>query len=140
MYIYSAKNNAFCPMAWKQRYVDVGTWPDDGVEVGESVFLEFAIETPPEGKRRIAGDNGLPTWGDIPPPTQEELQQQVQNQRRNLLNEADTEIMRLERIIRRKMATPDEQKRFDAWELYSIELQRLDTSTVPDINWPKAPK
>ncbi|MDE9454749.1 tail fiber assembly protein [Xenorhabdus bovienii] len=42
-------------------------------------------------------------------------------------------------MIRRKMATPDEQKRFDAWELYSIELQRLDTSTVPDINWPKKP-
>ncbi|MDE9456168.1 tail fiber assembly protein, partial [Xenorhabdus bovienii] len=51
--------------------------------------------------------------------------QQAGHQRQSLQHEADTQILRLERIIRRKMATPDEQKRFDAWELYSIELQRL---------------
>ncbi|MDE9459350.1 tail fiber assembly protein [Xenorhabdus bovienii] len=140
MYYYSPKKNVFYLAQLKQDYINAKKFPDDAKEVDDTIWLEFAGNMPPKGKVRIAGDDGLPAWADIPPPTSEELQQQVQNQRRNLLNEADTEILRLERIIRRKMATPDEQKRFDAWELYSIELQRLDTSTVPDINWPKKPE
>nr|WP_268987528.1 tail fiber assembly protein [Xenorhabdus bovienii] len=88
----------------------------------------------------MADANGLPILVGPPPPTPEELQVQTATKRLYLLNEVDTQIMRLERITRREIATPDEQKWFDAWELYSIELQRLDTTAAPDIDWPKAPK
>ncbi|MDE9480993.1 tail fiber assembly protein [Xenorhabdus bovienii] len=138
---YKYSDNEFYPYALKQDYIKSGIWPNDGTDVDETVFKEYT--TPPLGKIRIMGNDGFPAWGDAPsypPLTPEELQQLAEKFRENLLDGADTEIMRLERIIRREMATPDEKKLFDEWESYSIELYRLDTSTAPDINWPKAPK
>jgi hypothetical protein len=139
-YYYSTQKNGFYPTCMKQDYICAGTWPDDGIEVDESVFIEFAGNIPPEGKMRIAGDDGLPSWGDIPPPTSEDLQRQAEQKQRSLLNDADTQIIRLERIVRRNMATEDEINRLDNWELYSIALSRLDCSKVDDINWPKKPE
>ncbi|MBD1229495.1 tail fiber assembly protein [Xenorhabdus griffiniae] len=140
MYFYSAKENQFYPYELKQNYINAGSWPDDGIDVDDSVYSEFVGNMPPEGKIRIADDNGLPAWGDIPPPTHEELQQQAERKRQFLLNDTDIQIMRLERIVRRNMATNDEINRLDSWELYSIALSRLDCSKVPDINWPKKPE
>ncbi|MBI6550083.1 tail fiber assembly protein [Xenorhabdus lircayensis] len=140
MYFYSAKKNSFYPIVLKQNYIDSGIWPDDGIEVDEKVFSEFSGNIPPEGKVRIAGDDGLPAWGDIPPLTKEELQQQAERKKQSLLNNADTQIMRLERIIKRNMATDDEINRLDSWELYSIELSRLDCSKSQVVNWPEKPE
>ncbi|MBD2786629.1 tail fiber assembly protein [Xenorhabdus sp. DI] len=139
-YYYSAKNNGFYPVSMKQDYINSGSFPDDAIEVDESVFSEFAGNIPLEGKCRIAGNDGLPAWGDIPPPTKEELQQQAERKKQSLLNDADIQIMRLERIIKRNMATKDEINKLDNWELYSIALTRLDCSKLPIINWPKIPK
>ncbi|MDC9593493.1 tail fiber assembly protein [Xenorhabdus sp. IM139775] len=139
MYTYSAKNNMFYLLSIKQNYINAGTWPDDGIEVVESVFLEFAADRPPQGKRRIAGADGLPAWANIPPPTSGELQQQAERKKRHLLDAADTQIMRLTRITRRKMATDDEINLLNNWELYSIELTRLNCA-APDIQWPEQPK
>ncbi|PHM59115.1 phage tail fiber assembly [Xenorhabdus stockiae] len=139
-YYYSAKNNAFYPISMKQDYIDSSSWPDDGIEVNESIFTEFAGNIPPKGKVRIADENGFPAWGDIPPPTKEELQQKLERKKQSLLNDADTQIMRLERIIKRNIATADESNRLDNWELYSIALSRLDCSKVQDINWPEKPE
>ncbi|MDE9462715.1 tail fiber assembly protein [Xenorhabdus bovienii] len=138
---YKYSDNEFYPYSLKQDYVSSGIWSDGGVDVDEAVFKEYT--TPPLGKIRIIGNNGLPAWDDAPPSpplTPEELQQLAKSHRKNLLDEADTEIIRLERIIRREIATPDEQKLFDEWELYSIKLYKLDTSTAPNIIWPKKPE
>ncbi|MCP9269360.1 tail fiber assembly protein [Xenorhabdus sp. XENO-1] len=140
MYIYSAKNNAFCPVAWKQRYIDAGTWPDDGVEVGESVFLEFAIETPPTGKRRVAGKNGLPAWGNIPPPTPEELWQQAESQKQRLMNAARDKMAPLQDAVDLDIATDAEKSALTAWRQYRVRLSRVDCTTAPDIKWPEQPK
>ncbi|MDX7989450.1 tail fiber assembly protein [Xenorhabdus sp. 12] len=139
-YYYSAKSNGFYPISMKQDYLDAGSFPDDAIEVDENIFIEFAGNIPPEGKIRVAGHDGLPTWGDIPQPTIEELQNQAERKKSSLLNDADIQIMRLERIVRRNMATKDEIHKLDSWELYSIELTRLDCSDVQNINWPKKPK
>ncbi len=139
MYAYSAKNNMFYLLSIKQNYINAGSWPDDAIDVVEPVFLEFAAERPPEGKRRVAGADGLPAWADIPPPTPSELQQRAERKKRHLLNDADTQIMRLERIVRRNMATDNEVNLLDSWELYSIALTRLDCSSAFDIGWPEQP-
>ncbi|WP_426576634.1 tail fiber assembly protein [Xenorhabdus stockiae] len=140
MYYYSAKKNSFYPISWKEDYINANSFSDDVIEVDEAIFTEFAGNIPPEGKVRIAGSDGLPAWGDIPPPTKEKLQQQSEEKKQSLLNEADIQIMRLDRIVRRNMATNDEIDQLDKWELYSIKLSRLDCSKVPDINWPKKPE
>ncbi|ECG5862943.1 DUF4376 domain-containing protein [Salmonella enterica subsp. enterica serovar Oranienburg] len=68
MYHYSPTQNTFYPDELKQVYIDVGTFPDDTVEVSDDVWLEFAGNHPPEGKQRAAGHDNLPCWVDIPLP------------------------------------------------------------------------
>ncbi|EHB4099369.1 tail fiber assembly protein, partial [Salmonella enterica] len=38
------------------------------------------------------------------------------------------------------IATDEERKRLEAWELYSVMVNRVDTSTAPKIDWPKKPE
>ncbi|EBQ9779262.1 DUF4376 domain-containing protein [Salmonella enterica] len=68
MYHYSPTQNTFYPDQMKQVYIDAGTFPDDTVEVDDTVWLEFAGSHPPEGKQRAAGSDNLPCWVDIPLP------------------------------------------------------------------------
>ncbi|MGW8304376.1 MAG: phage tail assembly chaperone [Achromobacter pulmonis] len=59
---YSATLNAFLPSELKESY-EIGTgWPSDAVAVGQDVFEEFALQSPPPGKFRVAGPDGLPAW------------------------------------------------------------------------------
>ncbi|XEI59905.1 hypothetical protein NMD03_27560 (plasmid) [Citrobacter braakii] len=64
-FVYSSEQNAF----W---FADSTSAPADVVSVEKSVFEEFCV-TPLDGKRRVAGDDGLPSWEEIPPPTAEEI-------------------------------------------------------------------
>lgn len=43
MYVYSAENNAFYPLAMLEDYVAVGAWPDDGIDVDETVFSRSPV-------------------------------------------------------------------------------------------------
>ncbi|MGJ0639414.1 tail fiber assembly protein [Xenorhabdus bovienii] len=140
MYIYSAKNNGFCLIAWKQRYIDAGTWPEDEIEVSEAVFNEFAIMDPPTGKRRVAGSDGLPAWGDIPPPTPEQLQQQAEREKQSRMSQAANSIAPLQYAVDLKMATDKEQAVLTEWKKYCVLLNRVDCTTAPDIKWPEQPK
>ncbi|TNH44713.1 tail fiber assembly protein [Photorhabdus luminescens] len=139
MYYYSAITNAFYPAEWKQDYINAGSFPNDAVEVDESVFIEFAGNIPPEGKYRIVGKNGLPEWADIPPPTKEELQQQAKFQKQQLIAEATNQIAPLQDAMDLNMASDEEKTQLEAWKKYQISLSRIDVTLAPDINWPKKP-
>ncbi|ECI6680999.1 tail fiber assembly protein [Salmonella enterica] len=67
-YKFSARTNAFYPIAQQAIYEQAGTWPADAVDVDDSVYQEFAANITPVGKMRAAGDDGLPVWIDIPEP------------------------------------------------------------------------
>ncbi|EGA4835122.1 transposase [Salmonella enterica] len=58
-----------------------------------------------------------------------ELEKQVRR-----LAEAESAIAPLARAVKLKIATDEEIKRLEAWELYSVMVNRVDT-TNPD--WPK---
>ncbi|WP_340611381.1 tail fiber assembly protein [Xenorhabdus bharatensis] len=140
MYVYSAKINAFHPVVMKQSYLDAGSWPDDGIEVSEAVFIEYAGQTPPKGKRRVAGPDGLPTWGDIPPPTQAELQQEAESKKRYLINTAKERIDIWQDAVDLDMATKEEKAALLKWKKYRVLLNRVDCSAAPDIVWPEQPE
>lgn len=76
-YLFSAKFNAFYNaedvLQKKEIYIANGTYPDDGAEVPDSVFSEFAGSPPPEGKVRAVNAKGMPEWVDIPPTPNSEL-------------------------------------------------------------------
>lgn len=72
-YFYSASINMFYPASLRDAYEQAGTWPEDAVECEDSVYQEFAANPPSEGKMRVAGEDGMPAWDDIPPPTDEQI-------------------------------------------------------------------
>ncbi|EDY5135587.1 tail fiber assembly protein [Salmonella enterica subsp. enterica serovar Thompson] len=68
--------------------------------------------------------------------TTEELRRQAESEKAKLLEDAETVITPLARAVKRGIATDEEQKRLEVWELYSVLVNRVDTSK-PD--WPERP-
>ncbi|EHJ1690711.1 tail fiber assembly protein [Salmonella enterica] len=66
----------------------------------------------------------------------EELRQQAESKKAKLLEDAETVITPLARAVKRGIATDEEQKRLEVWELYSVLVSRVNTS-APD--WPEKP-
>ncbi|MGP2733832.1 tail fiber assembly protein [Serratia bockelmannii] len=71
--------------------------------------------------------------------TSEELQQQAARHKQKLMAEAEAVIAPLSRAVRLEIATDEEKDLFDAWERYSVLLNRVDVSGAPDIAWPDQP-
>ncbi|MCX3236976.1 tail fiber assembly protein, partial [Escherichia coli] len=86
-YLYDAVTNAFYPLAMQADYEAAGMWPEKGVEVDEETFVAF--QKPPEGKMRIAGDDGYPVWSDIPPLAPEELIKMAEYERQRRIDTAN---------------------------------------------------
>ncbi|CDM89614.1 tail fiber assembly protein [Xenorhabdus bovienii] len=138
-YYYSPSEDVFYPEVLKQGYIDAGTWPQDGMKVDESVYIEFTQNTP-KGKRRVAGSDGLPTWGDIFPLSSEALQRQAEYEKRNLIKEIREKIEPLQDAVYLDVATEEEKTALTAWHRYRLALYQLDLSTAPSIDWPAKPE
>ncbi|HFG6727160.1 TPA: tail fiber assembly protein, partial [Salmonella enterica subsp. enterica] len=66
----------------------------------------------------------------------EELVAQAEARKAELLAEAESVIAPLVRAVKMKIATDEEIKRLEAWELYSVMVNRVDTSNP---EWPEQP-
>ncbi|MTB66477.1 tail fiber assembly protein [Providencia sp. wls1943] len=64
---------------------------------------------------------------------------QAEHEKAQRLEEAEQQILMLERKVRLGMATDDEKELLNQWEIYSINVADIDTSLAPDINWPQKP-
>lgn len=124
----------------KAHYESAGAWPDDGVDVEDAIFTEFALTVPP-GKTRVVGRNGLPAWEDIPPPTQEEIISAVTQEKQRRVEDANqfinskqwpgkAAIGRLKEI---------ELSQYNKWLDYLDALEAVDISTAPRTEWPEEP-
>ncbi|ECF0952283.1 tail fiber assembly protein [Salmonella enterica subsp. enterica serovar Reading] len=67
----------------------------------------------------------------------EELRKKAEAEKIRRLSEAESAIAPLARAVKLKIATDEELKRLEAWELYSVMVNRVDTS-APD--WPEKPE
>ncbi|WP_340617243.1 tail fiber assembly protein [Xenorhabdus entomophaga] len=140
--MYRYANNVFYPYALKQNYINAGVWPEVGIDVDESAFEKWTA-TPPMGKTRVVGDDGLPAWGEPPPApplTPEQLSQWVESQKRQLLKMATEKIDICQDAIDLDMATNAEKSSLTEWRKYRVLLNRVDCSTAPDIQWPEQPE
>ncbi|END4893060.1 tail fiber assembly protein [Escherichia coli] len=133
-YVFSAKKNAFFPVELKSSYQKAGEWPNDGIEIEDSVATEF-MQEPPEGKYRnvIAG---MPAWVDIPPPTQKELSAVAELKKANLRMRADSEINWRQDAVDAGVATEEETAALSEWKRYRVLLMRVDTEKPV---WPTTP-
>lgn len=136
-YYFSAKNNSFYLAELKPDYISNKTWPDDLIEISDDIFNEYS-SLPPEGKVR-GSKNGAPAWCDIPPPAHDDLDLAAKQTKSALLSTAAAAIAPLQDAVDLDEATADEQSQLMAWKKYRVLLNRVDTSTAPDIEWPTPP-
>lgn len=119
-----------------------------GAVINVTVWDGESDWTPPDNTSAIkCGDSGAGigwTYKDgffTPPPAPkipiEYLVAQAEQQKGHLISEASQSISILEDAIYLDMATEDEKARLTVWKKYRVLLNRLDTSTAPDIKWPE---
>ncbi|MGV4195460.1 tail fiber assembly protein [Citrobacter freundii] len=139
--MYAFSNGNFYPLSMRGIYEKSGSWPNEYIEVDESVFAEFSA-APPVGKVRGTGGDGMPAWVEIPPPTQEELIAQAEREKQHRIDTAN-EFMNGKQWLGKAAIgrlKGDELAHYNLWLDYLDELESVDTSTAPDINWPIPPE
>ncbi|MGJ3352067.1 tail fiber assembly protein [Providencia sp. Je.9.19] len=137
MYYYSAKNNAFYPEELKTDYISAGSFPDDVIEIKNATYVEFS-STPPKGKIR-GNQGGELCWVNEPEITKEELIEYAEKQKKYRENEAIEAIVPLQYAIDLGIVTDKEMASLNDWKEYRVYLNRVDTSTAPEIEWPAKP-
>lgn len=138
-YLWSSKDNAFIPAGMTDVYKSSGWKISNFVAVESAVFDEFA-GTPPDGKIRIASSDGMPAWGDVPPPSQEELVAQAEQKKSQLRAVADAEINWRQDAADAEMATEEESSALVQWKKYRVQLMRVDIAEGAKVKWPLLPK
>lgn len=72
-------------------------------------------------------------------PTTEELAEQAAAEKSRRLDEALQVIIPLQIAVKHNMATDTEKAQLDAWEKYSVLLNRVDTVNAGETKFPKVP-
>lgn len=138
-YLYSPKNNAFFKSSELSLYKE---WDlDDACDITESVFSEFTKDRSKEGLVRIAGSDGLPAWGYIPPLTHVELVAQAVAEKASRMVEANAYMNDKQwpgKAVLGRLKD-DEKKLYGLWLDYLDALALINTSTAPAIDWPEKP-
>ncbi|WP_112872553.1 tail fiber assembly protein, partial [Escherichia coli] len=119
-----------------------GEWPEEkGVDIDEVIFREYFYDTPPEGKYRCVGEDGLPAWADIPPPTREEQIASAETKKQQLINQANDYMNSRQWVGKAAIGRlkGEELAQYNLWLDYLDALELVDTSSAPDIEWPTPP-
>lgn len=72
--------------------------------------------------------------------TDEELQQQAQKKKAELMAQAGKIIFPLALAVKHGMATEEETSQLEVWEKYSVLLSRINPADAPEIEWPEKPE
>ncbi|ECF2938515.1 tail fiber assembly protein [Salmonella enterica subsp. enterica serovar Reading] len=129
-YYYSFKEKGFF---W-QPDTKSGDYPDDLIPLTDEHYREL-MRGQVDGKYIEHRKRG-PVLVEHREYTHGELIAQAEAKKAELLAEAESVIAPLARAVKLGIATDEEQKRLEAWELYSVMVNRVDTSN-PD--WPEQP-
>ncbi|EPT4025517.1 tail fiber assembly protein [Enterobacter roggenkampii] len=138
-YYYSAGNNVFIAAGSVLLETDAFA---DAQPVGDNIFTEFFCGEK-DGKRRAAGNDGLPVWEDIPPLTPEELHavavQEAENRKAQLMAEAAEMTRDWQTDLLLGIISDEDKASLITWRSYTKKLEAVDTSSAPDISWPERP-
>lgn len=115
-------------------FVDAG---EDFPKIDLSDFSEINFEQFSKVGPNSVLKNGQVTVGEVKKvlPTEEEFI----TIKHSLINYATQKIAPLQDAIDLDIATDDEKARLLAWKKYRVLVNRVDTSTAPDITWPDEP-
>lgn len=129
---YSASTNAFYDPEIKQIF------PDDVLEITDKEWFEMLCGQS-QGKVIVAGSDGRPFLTERVY-SEEEIISQAGYRKAELRSVADEVIAPLQDAVDLDIATEDEAAALTAWKNYRVLLNRIDTSTAPDISWPTKPE
>lgn len=139
--VYSALNNSFFAKNDVEKYEEAGWKIADVVDVTYDAYLEFIEDRTLQGKVRIAGDDGLPAWGDIPPPTQDELVVAAEQVRQQLLAQADATMLDWRTELMLGEISDANREKLSAWLAYKNDVKSVDVTTAPEhVSWPVPPE
>lgn len=106
---------------------------------------------PPEGNTAVLCENegdcvigGTYQDGIFAPPPQPEIPKEesvadAEQTKSSLLAQATMMIDPLQDAVDLDIATDEEIASLKEWKKYRVMVNRVDTSTAPDINWPEKP-
>ena len=135
---FSATENGFYDDAFKADYAAARTWPEDAVEISDR-WYQHLINGQALGKKITVNEYGQPVLADPPSPTKEQLISEANARKAALITAASETIAILKDAVDLGEATKDEEASLLAWREYRVLLMRVDTSLVPDIEWPVVP-
>lgn len=135
---YSASNQGFYPEFMKSDYDREGNWPNDVQEVSER-WYNYLLDGQAEGKVIAPNEYGQPVLVAPPEPTREQLAASAQIQKTALMAQATGAITPLQDAADLGLDTDEEKQLLLAWKKYRVLLNRVDTETAPDIEWPELP-
>ncbi|EAA2747818.1 tail fiber assembly protein [Salmonella enterica] len=138
-YYYSAKESGFYFADDIKIYEAGKGWPEDAIPVTDNYYRSL-LSGQQTGMVIVAGNNGYPVLAERPAPTEKELQQQADQKKQSLMQEANTMISTLQDAADFTMATAEETAALTEWKKYRVLLMRVDTSKVPEIKWPEPPE
>lgn len=139
--VYSAANNSFFAKNDVEKYEEAGWELADVVDVTYDAYLEFIEDRTLQGQVRIAGADGFPAWGDIPPPTHEELIAAAEQVRQQLLAHADATMLDWRTELMLGGISDANKEKLSAWLAYKNEVKSVDVSTDhAHVSWPVPPE
>lgn len=112
--------------------------PGDAVGISDGVWQKMC-DGQAEGKIIIADAGGKPTLAEPPGPTKDEQIATAEDEKNVLRANADHIIQPLKDADELGIATDSEKVRLNQWKTYRVMLNRVATSTAPDITWPEKP-
>ncbi|WP_163219987.1 tail fiber assembly protein [Citrobacter freundii] len=138
-FVFSPSEAKFFASAWKQDYINGGVWPNDAESISDDLYHKFSC-TPPPGKCVITVNN-LPAWGDLPPPTSEELIDMAFSEKAGRIMEANAYMNSKQWPGKAAIGRLKGEglTQYNLWLDYLDALEAVDTSSAPDIEWPTPP-
>ncbi|MEI9543040.1 tail fiber assembly protein [Citrobacter braakii] len=131
---YSADHNGFFSDA-----IAYNPSPVDLVEVSQEMHEEFMQGL--DGKIMQPGADGLPSWTDTPPLSQEQLIQITETERQRLLAKADAVMLDWRTELMLGEISDANKAKLSAWMAYKNEVKSVVTSADPEhVNWPIPPE
>ncbi|WP_312293248.1 tail fiber assembly protein [Atlantibacter hermannii] len=76
----------------------------------------------------------------VAPPSHAQLVAAAEQEKQYRLTVANNQIAPLQDAVDLDMATEQEEADLLAWKKYRIQVNRVNTDTAPDINWPVKPQ
>lgn len=133
-YYYSGSRNGFFPISLKHLYEDSQEgWPSDATGITDEEYNYLFSKQGADDTVIMPDNNGRPILKSIERP-----QPTAEDQRSELVKEADAIIQPLMGYALAGIMSNADRTRFNAWNEYRKALENLDTS-IPTEGWPQKP-